>query len=88
MFPVYLYGPIALLAVVVLVFAVPILYARGRWLKCRNCGEVFRAPAMDVRTHGVGLSPPYLGRVACPKCGQAERRGRYTKVPAPGASAG
>ena len=78
-----IYGGVVVLAAFVLVFFVPVLYARGRWLKCPACGETFKAPVMDVRTHGVGVSPPYFGRVICPKCNQASRRGRFQSVPAP-----
>ena len=52
-------------------------------MRCPECGEVFKAPAMDVRTTGLGLSPPYFGRVVCPKCNQAKRRGKFLKVSRP-----
>ena len=52
------YGVLAMLATLVVVFLVPVLYARGKWLKCPDCGEVFKAPAMDQRASGLGLSPP------------------------------
>jgi predicted RNA-binding Zn-ribbon protein involved in translation (DUF1610 family) len=78
-----LYGAAALLVVIVAVFVVPMLYARGKWLKCPDCGEVFKAPATDQRSLGVGVSPPYLGKVKCPKCGQVRSRRDYIKASPP-----
>jgi len=72
-----------ILAVVVLVFLVPALYARGKWLKCPDCGEVFKAPAFDQRSLGVGVSPPYLGTLSCPKCRQTRSRRDYQKATPP-----
>lgn len=75
---------LALIPVVVaVIFLVPFLLNRGKWLKCPDCGEVFKAPAMDQRSMGVGFSPPGLGRVKCPKCGQMRARRDYLKVPPP-----
>ena len=76
--------PVALAAI----FVVPALYARGQTLKCPNCGEVFKAPLMDQRTYGIGWSPPYMGRVACPKCKEARSRRDYQKVPPPSGEPG
>ena len=75
---------IALLAPVVLValIVVLVLYARGQTLKCPNCGEVFKAPLMDQRVVGIGWSPPYMGRVECPKCKETRSRRDYQKVQA------
>ena len=81
-----IYGVVILLAALVLVFLVPALLTRGKWLKCPDCGEVFKAPMMDQRYTGIGLSPPGLGRVKCPKCGQMRSRRDYQKAPPPGQS--
>ena len=66
--------------VLAVILVVPALYARGQTLRCPNCGEVFRAPALDQRMYGVGWSPPYMGRVTCPKCKEARSRRDYQKV--------
>ena len=79
-----IYAPIAIAVVLVLVFLVPVLLNRGKWLKCPDCGEVFKAPAMDQRYTGIGLSPPGLGRVKCPKCGELRSRRDYQKAQSPG----
>ena len=76
-------APVAL----VLVFLIPVLVSRGKWLKCPDCGEAFKAPLVDQRYTGIGVSPPGLGRVKCPKCGQLRSRRDYQKVPAPAQSA-
>jgi len=81
--PVFLDLVLVLVAVALAIFAVPLMLTRGEWLKCPDCGEVFKAPAMDRRTVGFGYSPPYLGRVACPKDGKFRRRRRYVRVPRP-----
>ncbi len=65
------------------VFSVLALRARGKWLRCPDCGEVFKAPASDMKTVGFGPVPAGVGVVACPKCGQTRRRGNYLRVPAP-----
>ncbi|MDG7007141.1 MAG: hypothetical protein JRN06_02720 [Nitrososphaerota archaeon] len=78
-------GVIAPIAVI-LAFLIPILAARGKWLKCPDCGEAFKAPAVDQRRTGIGVSPPGLGSVKCPKCGQLRSRRDYLKVPAPAQS--
>lgn len=65
---------------VVLFFLVPVLFTRGRWLKCPDCGEVFKAPTMDQKSSGLGFNPPGLGKVQCPKCGQRRGRRDYLKA--------
>jgi len=81
-----IYAAVVILVVLLAVFLVPILLTRGQWLRCPDCGETFKAPAMDQRYTGIGLSPPGLGRVKCPKCGQMRSRRDYQKVPQPAAS--
>ena len=78
-----LYVGIIVPVVLVIVFLVPVLLNRGKWLKCPDCGNVFKAPAMDERYTGIGLSPPGLGRVTCPKCGEKRSRRDYQSVPRP-----
>jgi predicted RNA-binding Zn-ribbon protein involved in translation (DUF1610 family) len=68
------------IAIVVVILLVPVLIARGKRLKCPDCGEEFSAPVMDQRYGGVGWSPPYMGRVKCPKCGQVRARRDYITV--------
>ena len=80
-----LYVSAGILAAIIGVFVVPLLYARGKWLKCPDCGEVFKGPLMDQRAYGIGFSPPYLGRVKCPKCGQVRFRRDYQRAAPPAA---
>ena len=73
-----------LLPVVALIFAVAVVAVfnrrSGKSLKCPDCGEVFKAPAMDEKLSGLGWTFPYMGRVACPKCGARRSRGDYETV--------
>ena len=75
---------IALVPIVILVVAVVLvsLAGRGRQLKCPDCGNVFTAPAMDVKMSGLGWTLPHMGNVKCPKCGQSRSRRDYQKAPA------
>jgi predicted RNA-binding Zn-ribbon protein involved in translation (DUF1610 family) len=77
------YGVFGILAVVVVLFLVLALLTRGKWLKCPDCGQVFKAPMYDQRMTGIGVNPPYLGKVKCPKCGQLRSRRDYQSVPRP-----
>ncbi len=70
-----------LVAVAVVVAAVFVLNRRGgKELKCPDCGEVFKAPAMDEKLGGMGWTLPYTGRVACPKCKGRRSRRDYETV--------
>ena len=82
-----IYAVIGILVVVVILFLVLALLTRGKWLKCPDCGQVFKAPMVDQRRTGIGVNPPYLGRVKCPKCGQMRSRRDYQSVPRPTANA-
>jgi len=82
-----IYGAVVLIAILVVLYLVLPLLARGKWLKCPQCGEVFKAPMVDQRRTGIGVNPPYLGRVKCPKCGQMRSRRDYQSVPRPTADA-
>jgi len=82
-----IYAVIGILVVLVVLFLVLALLTRGKWLKCPDCGQVFKAPMVDQRRTGIGVNPPYLGRVKCPKCGQMRSRRDYQSVPRPTADA-
>lgn len=80
MIPFYLlFLPVVVIVAVVVVVAV-ISRRGGKSLKCPDCGEVFRAPAMDEKLGGMGWTLPYTGRVACPKCGARRSRRDYETV--------
>jgi RNase P subunit RPR2 len=66
---------------VVVAIAVPPLLARGKRLKCPNCGTVFAVPIMDEKRHGFGLNFAYTSKITCPNCGQRRSRGHYQKEP-------
>jgi predicted RNA-binding Zn-ribbon protein involved in translation (DUF1610 family) len=85
--PILIYVVLGILVVLVALFLGLALLVRGKWLKCPDCGEVFKAPMVDQRFSGVGLNPPYLGRVKCPKCGQMRSRRSYPIVPRPTSAA-
>jgi hypothetical protein len=68
------------LVVIAILILVPALLVRGKRLKCPDCDEEFSAPLMDTRYAGIGWSPPYMGRVKCPKCGQMRSRRDYISV--------
>jgi predicted RNA-binding Zn-ribbon protein involved in translation (DUF1610 family) len=81
--PILIYAVLGILVVVVILYLGLALLARGKWLKCPDCGNIFRAPMVDQRRTGIGVNPPYLGRVKCPKCGQMRSRRDYQSVPRP-----
>ncbi len=64
------------------------LRTRGQWLKCPECGEVFKAPATDQKTVGAGPVPAGIGSVVCPKCGNARARRHYLKAAPPASKGG
>jgi uncharacterized C2H2 Zn-finger protein len=72
----------AVIVIVVVVWGVLALSARGKKLKCPDCGTVFSAPMMDQKISGVGWTFPYTGRIKCPKCGALRSRRDYQKAPA------
>jgi len=74
-----LYLEILVPLVVVAAIAVPPLLARGKRLKCPNCGTVFSVPIMDEKRHGFGLNFAYTGKITCPNCGQRRSRRDYQK---------
>jgi uncharacterized C2H2 Zn-finger protein len=69
-------------AIAVITFVLLGLSARGKKLKCPDCGTVFSAPAVDMKRSGLGWTPAYMGVVKCPKCGQTRPRRDYSKAPA------
>jgi hypothetical protein len=71
---------VPLIIVIVAIVAVA-LAGRGKMLKCPDCGTVFAAPAMDNKRSGMGWTLPHMGKVKCPKCGEARPRRDYQKVP-------
>ena len=78
-----IYGVAAVVVVLAALFLLPMLLNRGKWLKCPDCGEVFKAPALDQKSSGLGFNPPGLGKVQCPKCGQTRARRDYQKASPP-----
>ena len=82
----FIYALIAVPVILVVAFLVTRLRTLGQWLKCPDCGEVFKAPATDQKSVGFGPVPAGIGILPCPKCGQTRRRADYAKVPAPQAA--
>jgi predicted RNA-binding Zn-ribbon protein involved in translation (DUF1610 family) len=76
-------GLIALvtLAIILVAIGAVTLAGRGRRLKCPDCGTVFAAPSVDLKRSGLGWTPPYMGVVKCPKCGESRSRRDYQKAP-------
>lgn len=44
---------------------------------CPKCGQKFDRPKMDIKNSGFGWSPPGLGVIKCPHCGNKARRTEY-----------
>ncbi len=47
---------------------------------CPKCGKKFDRPKMDIRNFGFGWSPPGLGVIKCPYCGNKAKRSEYAVV--------
>lgn len=82
---IWYYFLISLAVIVVIAFALS-LRGRGAWLKCPECGEIFRAPTMDEKNIGIGWTFSGTGVVRCPKCGTKRPRRDYEKVAHPARS--
>ncbi|MDR0461040.1 MAG: hypothetical protein LBH62_06385 [Nitrososphaerota archaeon] len=65
---------------IVVAFAVSALLGRGKQLRCPDCEHVFKAPAMEEKWSGLGLTLPYMGVIKCPKCGNKRSRRDYNKI--------
>ena len=72
-------GLVILVAVVAIISAITIT-GRGTLLKCPECGETFKAPAMDKKFSGLGWTFPVAGVVECPNCGTSRPRRDYEKI--------
>ncbi len=48
-----------------------------KYIRCENCGSVFKSPAMDQKRFGYGLTIPGLGLVECPGCHERTSRKHY-----------
>lgn len=46
----------------------------SKFIKCPNCGHVFKSPAVDIKTFGFGFTFPGLGVIRCPDCKEEKRR--------------
>lgn len=73
-------------AVVLVIVVMVALAGRGKRLKCPDCGTVFNPPAMDNKRSGLGWTPPYMGIVKCPQCGESRPRRDYQKAPSSAAT--
>ncbi len=71
---------VVIVIVIVVVIVVLVLRNRGKQLKCPDCGQVFKAPAMDEKVMGFGSAIPGMGNVTCPNCGAKRRRKDYETV--------
>jgi len=69
------------IAILVGAFVALVATARGKKLKCPNCGSVFVSPAFDEKVLGVGFTFPYGGKVTCPVCKTSRSRRGYARVP-------
>lgn len=52
-----------------------------KYIKCPNCGHVFKRPLMDRKFSGLGFNPPGLGVLRCPNCQEEKRRKYFEVVP-------
>lgn len=52
----------------------------AKYIKCPNCGHVFKSPAMDNKRFGLGFTIPGMGVVRCPECKTDQGRRKYTVV--------
>ncbi len=52
-----------------------------KYIKCPNCGQVFKRPLMDRKFTGLGFNPPGLGVLRCPNCMEEKRRKYFEVVP-------
>jgi predicted RNA-binding Zn-ribbon protein involved in translation (DUF1610 family) len=71
---------VLLLVVICVPFVVGGLLNRGKRLKCPDCDFAFIAPVADEKMLGYGVSPPYMGAVRCPNCGNKRWRRNYSRV--------
>jgi len=71
---------VLLLVVICVLFVASGLLSRGKRLKCPSCDYAFIAPVADEKMFWYGVSPPYMGAVRCPNCGNKRWRRNYSKV--------
>ncbi len=53
----------------------------AKYIKCPECGHVFKRPLVDEKRIGFGFNPPGLGVIHCPECKVEKRRKYFTIVP-------
>lgn len=46
----------------------------AKFIKCPDCGHVFKSPAVDIKRIGFGFTVPGLGVIRCPECKTEKRR--------------
>lgn len=50
-----------------------------KFIKCPECGHVFKRPVVDRKFTGLGFSPPGMGVLRCPEC-KFEKRRKYFPI--------
>lgn len=45
-----------------------------KFIKCPDCGHVFKSPAADMKRFGYGFTIPGLGVIKCPSCNVEKKR--------------
>jgi predicted RNA-binding Zn-ribbon protein involved in translation (DUF1610 family) len=71
---------LTIIGAIIIISVALTLQNRGTKLRCPECSEVFNTPMMDQKISGLGWTLPYIGQVACPKCGAKRSRKSYEKI--------